>query len=95
MHPSNFQITGFAEKPGLEELASLSQRTNLPLVEDLGSGCLVDLSATGITEPLVRHSIDAGVSVVMFSGDKLLGGPQAGIIAGKKEIGTRCSALSA
>jgi L-seryl-tRNA(Ser) seleniumtransferase len=89
VHPSNFQITGFAEKPGLEELASLSQRTNLPLVEDLGSGCLVDLSATGITEPLVRHSIDAGVSVVMFSGDKLLGGPQAGIIAGKKEIVTR------
>src|SRR6202034_2394984 len=79
VHPSNFEITGFAEKPTLEELASLSQRTNLPLVEDLGSGCLVDLSPAGITEPLVRHSIDAGVSVVMFSGDKLLGGPQAGI----------------
>src|SRR5580658_8149534 len=89
VHPSNFQITGFAEKPTLEELAALSQRTNLPLVEDLGSGCLVDLSAAGITEPLVRHSIDAGVSVVMFSGDKLLGGPQAGIVAGKKEIVTR------
>src|SRR5580658_5878403 len=89
VHPSNFQITGFAEKPTLEELASLSQRTNLPLVEDLGSGCLVDLSAAGISEPLVRQSIDAGVSVVVFSGDKLLGGPQAGIIAGKKEIVTR------
>ncbi len=89
VHPSNFQITGFAEKPTLEELAALSQRTSLPLVEDLGSGCLVDLSAAGISEPLVRHSIDAGVSVVMFSGDKLLGGPQAGIIAGKKEIVTR------
>jgi len=89
VHPSNFQITGFAEKPTLEELAALSQRSTLPLVEDLGSGCLVDLSAAGITEPLVRHSIDAGVSVVMFSGDKLLGGPQAGIIAGKKEIVTR------
>jgi L-seryl-tRNA(Ser) seleniumtransferase len=86
VHPSNFQITGFHEKPSLEELASLSQRSGLPLVEDLGSGCLVDLSAAGIAEPLVRHSIDAGVSVVMFSGDKLLGGPQAGIIAGKKEI---------
>ena len=73
----------------MEELAALSQRTNLPLVEDLGSGCLVDLSAAGISEPLVRHSIDAGVSVVMFSGDKLLGGPQAGIIAGKKEVVTR------
>ena len=89
VHPSNFQITGFAEKPTLEELATLSQRTSLPLIEDLGSGCLVDLSAAGISEPLVRHSIDAGVSVVIFSGDKLLGGPQAGIIAGKKEIVTR------
>jgi L-seryl-tRNA(Ser) seleniumtransferase len=89
VHPSNFQITGFAEKPSLEELAALSQRASLPLVEDLGSGCLVDLSAAGIAEPLVRHSIDAGVSVVLFSGDKLLGGPQAGIIAGKNEIVAR------
>jgi L-seryl-tRNA(Ser) seleniumtransferase len=89
VHPSNFQITGFAEKPTLEELAALSKRTNLPLIEDLGSGCLVDLSAAGITEPVVRDSIEAGVSVVMFSGDKLLGGPQAGIIAGKKELVTR------
>src|SRR5271154_5780394 len=89
VHPSNSLITGFAEKPTLEELAALSQRTNLPLIEDLGSGCLVDLSAAGITEPVVRDSIEAGVSVVMFSGDKLLGGPQAGIIAGKKELVTR------
>jgi L-seryl-tRNA(Ser) seleniumtransferase len=89
VHPSNFQITGFAEKPSLQELAALSRRAALPLVEDLGSGCLVDLSSAGITEPLVRHSIDAGVSVVMFSGDKLLGGPQAGIIAGKKEMVAR------
>jgi L-seryl-tRNA(Ser) seleniumtransferase len=89
VHPSNFQITGFAEKPSLQELAALSQRTGLPLVEDLGSGCLVDLSSAGITEPLVRHSIDAGVSVVMFSGDKLMGGPQAGVIAGKREIVAR------
>jgi L-seryl-tRNA(Ser) seleniumtransferase len=86
VHPSNFTITGFAEKPGLEELVALSQRTGLPLVEDLGSGCLVDLSGTGITEPVVRESIEAGVSVVMFSGDKLLGGPQAGIIAGEKDL---------
>src|SRR5579863_2127962 len=89
VHPSNFQITGFAEKPTLEELAALSHRTTLPLIEDLGSGCLVDLSVAGITEPVVRDSIEAGVSVVMFSGDKLLGGPQAGIIAGKKELVTR------
>jgi L-seryl-tRNA(Ser) seleniumtransferase len=86
VHPSNFTITGFAEKPSMEELVSLSQRVGLPLVEDLGSGCLVDLSGAGISEPTVRQSVDAGVSIVMFSGDKLLGGPQAGIIAGKKEL---------
>ena len=89
VHPSNFQITGFHEKPSLQDLAEVSRRTGLPLIEDLGSGCLVDLSAAGITEPLVRQSIEAGVSIVMFSGDKLLGGPQAGIIAGKKEIVAR------
>jgi L-seryl-tRNA(Ser) seleniumtransferase len=89
VHPSNFQITGFAEKPSLEELAALSRRVKLPLVEDLGSGCLIDLSASGISEPLVRQSVEAGVSVVVFSGDKLLGGPQAGIIAGTKEIVAR------
>src|SRR5579863_1456489 len=58
VHPSNFRITGFAGKPALEELATLSQRTGLPLVEDLGSGCLVDLSASGISEPVVRQSVD-------------------------------------
>jgi L-seryl-tRNA(Ser) seleniumtransferase len=86
VHPSNFTITGFAEKPSLDELVSLGERAGLPLVEDLGSGCLVDLSIAGITEPTVRQSVDTGVSIVMFSGDKLLGGPQAGIIAGKKEL---------
>jgi L-seryl-tRNA(Ser) seleniumtransferase len=86
VHPSNFQITGFADKPSLEQLAALSDRSGIPLVEDLGSGCLIDLSPAGMTEPLVRHSIEVGVSVVMFSGDKLLGGPQAGIIAGKGDM---------
>ena len=86
VHPSNFHISGFTEKPSLEELAGLSKRTALPLVEDLGSGCLMDLSSSGITEPLVRQSTEAGVSLVLFSGDKLLGGPQAGIIAGKKDL---------
>jgi L-seryl-tRNA(Ser) seleniumtransferase len=86
VHPSNFKITGFAEKPSLAELAALSERSSVPLVEDLGSGSLVDLGASGFAEPTVRHSIEAGVSLVMFSGDKLLGGPQAGIIAGKKDL---------
>jgi L-seryl-tRNA(Ser) seleniumtransferase len=91
VHPSNFQITGFTDKPSLQDLAALAQRRNLPLVEDLGSGCLVDLSAHGIVEPLVRHSIEAGAHIVMFSGDKLLGGPQAGIIAGKRDFVTKIS----
>jgi L-seryl-tRNA(Ser) seleniumtransferase len=86
VHPSNFKITGFAEKPSLAELVTLSATSSVPLVEDLGSGSLVDLAASGIAEPTVRHSIDAGVGLVLFSGDKLLGGPQAGIIAGKKDL---------
>jgi L-seryl-tRNA(Ser) seleniumtransferase len=86
VHPSNFKVTGFTDKPSLEELVGLSQRSGIPLVEDLGSGCLVDLSEHGITEPTVRQSIEAGVGIVTFSGDKLLGGPQAGIIAGKKDL---------
>jgi L-seryl-tRNA(Ser) seleniumtransferase len=86
VHPSNFKVTGFTEKPSLEDLVALSRRSALPLVEDLGSGCLVDLSEYGVSEPTVRQSIDAGASVVMFSGDKLLGGPQAGIIAGQKDL---------
>jgi L-seryl-tRNA(Ser) seleniumtransferase len=89
VHPSNFKVTGFTDKPSLEELVALSQRCGLPLVEDLGSGCLVDLSEYRVSEPTVRQSVEAGVSVVMFSGDKLLGGPQAGIIAGKKDLITR------
>src|SRR5882757_1006302 len=86
VHPSNFKVTGFTDKPSIEELVALGQRSGLPLVEDLGSGCLVDLSEFGVSEPTVRQSIDRGVSIVMFSGDKLLGGPQAGIIAGNKEL---------
>jgi len=86
VHPSNFQISGFTDKPSIAELVSLSRRANLPLIEDLGSGCLVDLSEYGIHEPTVRQSVEAGISLVTFSGDKLLGGPQAGIIAGKREF---------
>ena len=86
VHPSNFKVTGFTDKPSLEELVALSQRSGLPLVEDLGSGCLIDLSEPGVSEPTVRQSIEAGVSRVMVSGDKLMGGSQAGIIAGKKDL---------
>ena len=86
VHPSNFRVTGFTDKPSLEELVALSQRTGIPLVEDLGSGCLVDLTEYGIAEPTVRQSVEAGVGIVTFSGDKLLGGPQAGVIAGKKDL---------
>jgi L-seryl-tRNA(Ser) seleniumtransferase len=89
VHQSNFKVTGFTDKPSLEELVALSLRSGLPLVEDLGSGCLIDLSEHGINEPTVRQSIDAGVGLVTFSGDKLLGGPQTGIIAGKKELVAR------
>ncbi len=86
-HPSNYRIIGFTEKPSLEELAELARRHNLPLFEDLGSGCLIDLNLLGIhDEPTVGYSLKAGCSVVSFSGDKLLGGPQAGIILGEAEL---------
>jgi L-seryl-tRNA(Ser) seleniumtransferase len=85
-HPSNYRVIGFTEKPALEELAALALGRGLPLFEDLGSGCLVDLNPIGVhDEPTVAHSIMAGCSVVSFSGDKLLGGPQAGIILGEAE----------
>ncbi len=86
VHPSNFRITGFTERPSLRELVELGERFHLPVYEDLGSGCIADLSTSGIAEPVARASCEAGASVITFSGDKLLGGPQAGIIAGKKEI---------
>jgi len=86
VHPSNFRIVGFTERPALEELASLAHAHNLLLVEDLGSGCLLDLSANGVhDERPAGESLKAGTDVVTFSGDKLLGGPQAGILIGKRE----------
>ncbi|HXC48584.1 MAG TPA: L-seryl-tRNA(Sec) selenium transferase [Candidatus Sulfotelmatobacter sp.] len=86
VHPSNFTLSGFTEKPEVAELIALGQLTRLPVLEDLGSGCLVDLSPVGISEPTARESVEAGFSLVLFSGDKMLGGPQAGIIAGKKDL---------
>jgi len=77
---------GFTERPTLEQLAELSQRARIPLYEDLGSGCLTDLGAQGVAEPVASASLKAGVDLVSFSGDKLMGGPQAGILAGRREI---------
>ncbi|MFQ5723893.1 MAG: L-seryl-tRNA(Sec) selenium transferase [Terriglobia bacterium] len=91
VHPSNFRLEGFTERPTLEELVTLARRRRLPLVEDLGSGLLVDLSPQGLREePVASASLRAGVDLITFSGDKLLGGPQAGLIAGKKKYLERC-----
>src|SRR3989449_10750642 len=86
VHPSTFRIVGFTERPSLDELVELGRGVGLPVFEDLGSGCLVDLSAYGIEEPVVGASLAAGASLVSFSGDKMLGGPQAGIVAGEKQL---------
>jgi L-seryl-tRNA(Ser) seleniumtransferase len=84
VHPSNFTMAGFTERPTLAELAALGARFNVPVIEDLGSGYLGGLDAVAALrhEPVVAHSIEQGAALVLFSGDKLLGGPQAGIIAG-------------
>lgn len=82
VHPSNFHISGFTGRPSLRELAGLGREYSIPVYEDLGSGCLTDLKPFGIDEPLVSESLEAGVNLVSFSGDKLLGGPQAGLLAG-------------
>jgi len=87
VHTSNFQIVGFTSEVRLEELVELGKEHSLPVMEDLGSGCLVDLGKLGFSrEPTVQEAIKTGVDVLTFSGDKLLGGPQAGIILGKEEL---------
>ena len=86
VHPSNFHIEGFTSNPLLDELASLARERGLALYEDLGSGCIADLSQYGLREPRVSERLDGGVNAVSFSGDKLLGGPQAGLIAGDAEL---------
>ena len=87
VHRSNFEITGFTEQPALEELAGLARKKAIPLMEDLGSGDIFDLRTVGIHgEPTIAASLRAGVDIVTFSGDKLLGGPQAGLITGNREL---------
>jgi L-seryl-tRNA(Ser) seleniumtransferase len=87
VHHSNYRIVGFASEPSIEELVGLAKKLNLYVFDDLGSGALVDLKAYGIEhEPLVQDSISAGADVACFSSDKLIGGPQAGIIVGKASI---------
>jgi L-seryl-tRNA(Ser) seleniumtransferase len=87
VHPSNFRMLGFTERPELKELVDLARTSGIPLVEDIGSGCLLDLRPYGIAdEPVVQESLAAGADLISFSGDKLLGGPQAGIIAGARKL---------
>jgi L-seryl-tRNA(Ser) seleniumtransferase len=87
VHRSNFEITGFTEQPSTVELVTLARDRGVPLMEDLGSGALVDLQNFGISgEPSVLDSLRAGVDVVTYSGDKLLGGPQAGLISGHADL---------
>src|SRR5215472_4911663 len=95
VHRSNFEITGFTEQPPIEELVKLAEQRGLPLIEDLGSGALVDLRSFGLQdEPSILDSLRAGVDVVTYSGDKLLGGPQAGLLSGRSDLITRMRANS-
>ena len=87
VHPSNYRITGFTEKPQLSDLSRLARGKNIFLIEDAGSGALLDLSMFGLhEEPIISDSISAGADVVTFSGDKLVGGVQAGLIVGRADV---------
>jgi len=95
VHRSNFQITGFTQQPRVEELSALAHKRNIPLLEDLGSGALFDLRLVGVNdEPGVLDSLRSGVDVVTYSGDKLLGGPQAGMLSGRSDLIARMRANS-
>jgi len=87
VHHSNFRITGFVHEPTLAELVALGQQYNIPVVDDLGSGTLLDTEHYGLAhEPTIQESLAAGVAIVTASGDKLLGGPQAGLILGQADL---------
>ncbi len=86
VHRSNFAIIGFTEQPTLEELAALGRKHNIPVMEDLGGGALLPLRALGINESGVMESLRAGVDLITYSGDKMLGGPQAGLLSGREEL---------
>src|SRR5438874_6721290 len=95
VHRSNFQITGFTEQPRIEDLVALAKKRSIPFIEDLGSGALFDLNSVGVSgEPGVLDSLRAGVDVVTYSGDKLLAGPQAGILSGRADLIARMRANS-
>jgi L-seryl-tRNA(Ser) seleniumtransferase len=86
VHSSNFKVIGFTSEVGIEELVATASKHDLPIFDDLGSGCFLDTTAFGLAaEPMVQKSVAAGVALAFFSGDKLVGGPQAGIIVGKKQ----------
>jgi L-seryl-tRNA(Ser) seleniumtransferase len=87
VHQSNFRMVGFTQSVAIEKLAALGRKHNIPVMFDLGSGCLVDLKPYGIhVEPPVQHIVRSGIDIITFSGDKLLGGPQGGVIVGKTEL---------
>jgi L-seryl-tRNA(Ser) seleniumtransferase len=87
VHQSNFRMIGFTETLSIEDMAILGKKYSVPVMFDLGSGCLIDLKPYGIhVEPTVQETVKAGADIVTFSGDKLLGGPQAGVIVGKREL---------
>ncbi|MBA7642741.1 L-seryl-tRNA(Sec) selenium transferase [subsurface metagenome] len=87
VHASNFRLMGFTHEVTFEELVAIGRRNNLPVLDDLGSGCFLDTTAFGLDpEPMVQQSVAAGAGLTFFSGDKLVGGPQAGIIVGKKQL---------
>ncbi len=89
VHPSNFRMEGFTSRVELKDLVALGRERGIPVYEDLGSGCFTDLRAFGIREPLVSESLEAGADLISFSGDKLLGGPQAGVLAGNPDLVAR------